>query len=370
MATASSSTLPAQRQRPIAPFTPSAPSSPQFSTRHRPTITAAPGTTVGPTFKAPAHKHAHHLHSIPPREKSTRTLILDHLLWVHARTRLQQARAELGMTVNGDALSDFGESPRSVSSNGMDVDREPSIVTPFEHDALSDGEDVLNIKFGARDHERNRRSSAEDEHEAQQNLQLAHTLRLRADGVEKVLIAMLDQPPKVQPPYSDDDTPRTPPAIHGVGEHYFPNGVRLRLALSALVNDFFARDIPTPISPHSSNQPSYQARNAQTPSSTPQVTPVPNSSSKAPPSFSMPPPVVANKSYRRDDDFLENGLPFCLLPLAYISSFTFEHERTGTSLPSFSSFTRSSPSPTTDRLPPIISPDSSPEAQVCTISSH
>ena len=111
MATASSSTLPAQRQRPIAPFTPSAPSSPQFSTRHRPTITAAPGTTVGPTFKAPAHKHAHHLHSIPPREKSTRTLILDHLLWVHARTRLQQARAELGMTVNGDALSDFGRAP-------------------------------------------------------------------------------------------------------------------------------------------------------------------------------------------------------------------------------------------------------------------
>lgn len=34
-------------------------------------------------FKAPAHKHAHHLHSIPPKEKSTRTLIIDHLLWVH-----------------------------------------------------------------------------------------------------------------------------------------------------------------------------------------------------------------------------------------------------------------------------------------------
>ncbi|KAF9777349.1 hypothetical protein BJ322DRAFT_1115088 [Thelephora terrestris] len=40
------------------------------------------------------------LTSIPsrPREKSTRTLIIDHLLWVHSRTRFSQARAELGMT--------------------------------------------------------------------------------------------------------------------------------------------------------------------------------------------------------------------------------------------------------------------------------
>ena len=37
------------------------------------------------SFRAPAHKHAHHLHSIPPREKSTRTLIIDHMLWVHGR---------------------------------------------------------------------------------------------------------------------------------------------------------------------------------------------------------------------------------------------------------------------------------------------
>lgn len=41
---------------------------------------AAPNT---PSFRAPAHKNSHHLHSIPPREKSTRTLIVDHMLWVH-----------------------------------------------------------------------------------------------------------------------------------------------------------------------------------------------------------------------------------------------------------------------------------------------
>jgi hypothetical protein len=39
-------------------------------------------------FRAPAHKHAHHLHSIPPREKSTRTLIIDHMLWVHGASAL------------------------------------------------------------------------------------------------------------------------------------------------------------------------------------------------------------------------------------------------------------------------------------------
>ena len=40
------------------------------------------------SFRAPAHKHAHHLHSIPPREKSTRTLIIDHMLWVHGTLKI------------------------------------------------------------------------------------------------------------------------------------------------------------------------------------------------------------------------------------------------------------------------------------------
>ncbi|KAF8318050.1 uncharacterized protein EI90DRAFT_3084529 [Cantharellus anzutake] len=44
------------------------------------------------TYKAPAHKHAHHLHSIPPKEKTVQTLILDHMLWLHSRTRFNQVR--------------------------------------------------------------------------------------------------------------------------------------------------------------------------------------------------------------------------------------------------------------------------------------
>ncbi|KAL5486209.1 hypothetical protein ACEPAI_7254 [Sanghuangporus weigelae] len=351
-ATASSSMLNAPNP---APYTFSAPSSPQINTRLRP-----PGTpgAPAPTFKPPAHKHAHHLHSIPPREKSTRTLILDYLLWVHARTRLQQARAELGMTVNGDALLDIGESPMSVGI-GMDIDKEPAVLSSIDQDGMSDGEDVLNIKFGATNQERNERSPAEDQHGAAQNLQLAHALRLRADGVEKVLIAMLDQPPEVQPPYSDEDAPRTPPAIHGVGEHFFPNGVRFRLALSTLVNDLFARDTPTPLAPRTSNTPAFQARTSQTPLGTPLVGPVSNASRPAPGSIILPSPAL---KARRDDDILDNGLPTCLLPLALISSFSITSDRPvagATSLPSFSSFTRSNTSPTSDRLPPIISAEGS-----------
>lgn len=303
----------------------------------------------GPSaFKAPAHKHAHHLHSIPPREKSTRTLILDHMLWVHARTRLQQARAELGMTITGQG--DDGD--------GANVDGELG-----EQDLPSDGEDVMMLKFGAKERQRDLRLPEEDDHLTTQNLALAQALRLRGDGVEKVLTAMLDQPPEVQPPYSDEDTPRTPPAIHGVGEHHFPNGVRLRLALSTLVNDLFARDVPTPLSPTSSNTPSTKPRITSTPSTSPVLS-----------TLSKPnqPPTPYMSLYDRDgeDETMENRLPLSIAPLAAISSYTRRTSRDdltpgasrvtegnggGTTLPSFSSFTRSSSNPTTDILPPILS---------------
>lgn len=340
------------------PYTFSAPNSPLMNTRARPAGAGpAAATANAPTFKAPAHKHAHHLHSIPPREKSTRTLILDYILWVHTRTRLQQARAELGMVVNGDTASDFGGSPESVISV-MEIEKE---LTMEDEEDGSDGEDVLKIKFGAKDQERNTRSPVEDQHEERQNLPLAHILRLRADGAEKVLIAMLDQPPEVQPPYSDDDVaPRTPPAIHGDGEHYFPNGVRLRLCLGTLVNDLFARDTALSLSPRSSNTPAYQARNAQTPSSTPHVKPDTNTNKSNPTSLALPSSALAGKG--RADEMLENGLPACLLLLATISSFSFDTDRnvgSVPSLPSFSSFTRTRNNSTTDTLPPIVSPGTS-----------
>ena len=249
------------------------------------------------------------------------------------------------MTISGSAAFDSGESPQSVYSAMFESEKDPSAAALNSQEDMSEGEDVVSIKFGVKAGERNVRSQTEDEHEAAQKLPLAHSLRLRADGIEKVLIAMLDQPPEIQPPYSDEDAPRTPPAIHGVGEHFFPNGVRLRLSLSTLVNDLFARDVSTPLSPRPSNTSASQQRSMESAKD--------DDPKKGGPSSS--PLAFAPKGFQRDDEVLNNGLPACLIPLASISNFSLSTDRhAGSSLPSFSTFTRASVSPTTDRLPPIM----------------
>ncbi|KAK0194036.1 hypothetical protein F5146DRAFT_1033940 [Armillaria mellea] len=162
-------------------------------------------TVHNTVFKAPAHKHAHHLHSIPPREKSTRTLIIDHMLW--GGTRFEE-----------------------------------------EEEVGSDGEDVAMLKTRAAG-----RHDAEEERLRRQDLALARSLRLRAEDLEKVVLSMLDQPPPVLPiPDEDILTPPTSPQMHastqrtGSHPHTLPNGVRLRLALGVMINDLFARHAPPP----------------------------------------------------------------------------------------------------------------------------
>ncbi|KAI0789965.1 hypothetical protein C8Q75DRAFT_793068 [Abortiporus biennis] len=202
----------------------------------------APGSGSGYTpFKAPAHKHAHHLHSIPPREKSTRTLIIDHLLWVHARTRFAQARAELGMTDRTGGPS---------STNHVHRDRPENYEE--EEEVYSDGEDVsaLVARAGGPGHTH---EEDDDERLESQDLPLARNLRQRAESVEKVITAMLDQPPEVPPVHPDDLLdPPTSPQLHPLHsrthQHTLPNGVRLRLALATVINDLFARRAPAP--PH------------------------------------------------------------------------------------------------------------------------
>ncbi|OBZ66200.1 hypothetical protein A0H81_13740 [Grifola frondosa] len=202
---------------------------------HRATIASGSGTP----FKAPAHKHAHHLHSIPPREKSTRTLIIDHLLWVHARTRFAQARAELGMTdrTGGPSSANFAHRERPEN---------------YEEDeeSYSDGEDVimLTARAGGPGHTH---GDAEDERLEMQDLSLSRSLRQRAESVEKVATSMLDQPPEVPPLHPDDllDVPTSPqlqPQNVRPNPHTLPNGVRLRLALATVINDLFSRCAPSP----------------------------------------------------------------------------------------------------------------------------
>ncbi|PPQ74625.1 hypothetical protein CVT24_004173 [Panaeolus cyanescens] len=243
------------------------PSSSSASTSIPSLNTGAPVSSKSQTaFRAPAHKHAHHLHSIPPREKSTRTLIIDHMLWVHGRTRFSQARAELGMTDRTGGPNSPNYAHRNRPENYDEDDEEGS-----------EGEDVetLIARSGGPDHPHN---DDEEDRLQRQDLVLARSLRLRAEGLEKVVTSMLEQPPPIHTKNDEDIlTPPTSPKLKAsmasAGRnhpHRLPNGVRLRLALGTLINDLFARQAPAPPYRHtmSSSSAKVTTPSDQTPTST------------------------------------------------------------------------------------------------------
>ncbi|KAG9316122.1 hypothetical protein JVU11DRAFT_3797 [Chiua virens] len=212
----------------------------QPASRAPPQPHPSPSAPAGPSaFKAPAHKHAHHLHSIPPREKSTRTLIIDHMLWVHARTRFAQARAELGMT----------DRTGGPSSPNFRLRERPEQYDE-EDEFSSDGEGVDQLKARAAGHG----DTHEDTRMQKQDFALARSLRLRAIALEKVVTSMLDQPPPLHPGPAIGEELQSPPASpkrhdslplpKASHPHTLPNGVRLRLALGTVINDLFARQAP------------------------------------------------------------------------------------------------------------------------------
>ena len=250
-------------QTPLAPSSNnngSAPTAPSVTSKQNPQ----------PAFKAPAHKHAHHLHSIPPREKSTRTLIIDHLLWVHSRTRFAQARAELGMTDRTGG-----------SSSPNYVHRERPENFEEEDEAASDSECVSVLR-----HRSGWSMDNEDARLAIKDPLLAKALRTRSESVEKVVASMLHQPPEVQPLHPDDtaSSPGSPepkkqtPVGTNSHPHTLPNGVRLRAALATLINDFFARE---------SHPPSTQALNTYLPSGIVPLLPISSLISEIPSSISV-----------------------------------------------------------------------------------
>lgn len=227
-------------------------------------------SNLQPAFKAPAHKHAHHLHSIPPREKSTRTLIIDHLLWVHSRSRFAQARAELGMTDRTGGSSSPNYIHRERPENFEEEDEVPS-----------DGECVSVL--------RHRSGWSMDNEDARLGLkdpQLSKALRTRSESVEKVVASMLHQPPEVQPLHPDDviGSPGSPepkkrtPVGTNSHPHILPNGVRLRAALATLINDFFARE---------SHPPSTQALSTYLPQGVIPLLPISSLISEIPSSISV-----------------------------------------------------------------------------------
>ncbi|KAI6122212.1 hypothetical protein EDD16DRAFT_1705319 [Pisolithus croceorrhizus] len=244
------------------PHVPSQPSKP---------IPSLPATG---SFKAPAHKHAHHLHSIPPREKSTRTLIIDHMLWVHARTRFAQARAELGMTDRTGGPSSFNYAYRERPEQYEEDD-----------EVVSDGEDASTLEA----REGGTRHDDEEERRQRQDLVLAASLRLRSIGLEKVVTSMLEQPPPVQHPVLDDDllTPTNSPKRGSKSHpHTLPNGVRLRLSLGTVINDLFSRQPPiSPYRHHHHPPPIIVSTNSDQGSSesiSPSTSPVPRNASPNP----------------------------------------------------------------------------------------
>lgn len=154
-----------------------------------------------------AHKNAHHLHSIPPREKTTKTLILDHMLWLHANARFAQVRAEVGLPDSEDTTSDD-----LIEALG------------YGTDAHSSGEEV-----------------------SRPNLVQARALNARAEGLEKVLAAMIGQPIEHPNRMQEGEdahmsSPQEPATASSSFDqtHLLPNDVRLRLSLGALINDIFA----------------------------------------------------------------------------------------------------------------------------------
>ena len=154
-------------------------------------------------------------------------------LFSKARTRFAQARAELGLTNRMGGP----QSPNYIHRTRPELCEE-------EDEEGSEGEDIVPLK--ARPGGPHLQDDEENERQKRQDLSLAKSLHLRAEGLEKVITSMLEQPP----PIHDENMfsrPTTPPNNgSSTHPHTLPNGVRLRLAVGTIINDLFARQDPPP----------------------------------------------------------------------------------------------------------------------------
>ncbi|KAG9126021.1 hypothetical protein FRC07_005199 [Ceratobasidium sp. 392] len=313
-----------------------APRDPMFRPRPSFPITIAPAQPHAPprphpppsrkfvhppaTYVPPAHPHSHHLHSIPPRDKSTRTLILDHLLWMHARARFGAARGELGVGTRPhldakdaclETLEDHGVMGLGLFEEGLDKLSYSSRAQP---PPVEQDPDALTL--------------------GPPDLALAAAYRAKATGLEKVLTAMLDQTPQPDPGHNAEDdmvidsglstSPGSSRSV--IPSQKLPNSVRLRLALSLLANELFSPE-PEPAAP------------AQTTSTPPTLLSLSQLASPPPPSFCPPsPPVTTLPSFHQ----LTSGAPphpqsiFQTIPRGQGPEGPWTYPRTGAPGPSIS----------------------------------
>ena len=152
-----------------------------------------------------------------------------------ARTRFAQARAELGLTNRTGGP----HSPNYIHRTRPELCEE-------EDEEGSEGEDIGPLK--ARAGGPHPLDDEENERQKRRDLPLARSLHLRAEGLEKVITSMLEQPPPVHDEnmFSRPTSPPPPNNGSSTHPHTLPNGVRLRLAVGTIINDLFARQAPPP----------------------------------------------------------------------------------------------------------------------------
>ncbi|PVF94424.1 hypothetical protein CPB86DRAFT_45975 [Serendipita vermifera] len=170
-----------------------------------------------------AHKHAHHLHSIPPKQKNTKSLILDHFLWLHAMARIAQAAAELGVE-QGAGMAGWGVGEGHAARIGDHDLRHSTATCASLHYNVHDDDDEYSRCVGE--------TSAMGART--RNVGQARASRARAEGLEKVMAAMIGENPSTSTS----------------SESLLPESVRFRFALGTLLNDVFTSRpfAPSPLS--------------------------------------------------------------------------------------------------------------------------
>lgn len=260
------------------------------------------------TFVAPAHPQSHHLHVLPPRKKTTKALIIDHTIWRLVRTRFAQARCELGMDVKlkSHAWHEETDPERNeIGFHALHADRhhhgnfgdppEIDVASSDEEDSGDDEDDMPpellygNTISGTKESDKMDVDSDSDDDDgdesdecrradqrrrtASQNRRHAPFLSARADGMQKVLFAVLFQPnPFPSMPFSQADDPTLyPTSINQASPESLktmPNRLRLALMLLRIVDDLFgspklmsntAADTLTPL-PAAALPPSFGSR--------------------------------------------------------------------------------------------------------------
>ncbi len=170
------------------------------------------------------------------------------MLWLHARARFSQARAELGLPdLNTNDEETFWIDAENRDGHFVQQSRRDALMASLRYGSNHSLMDEMGVEEVSRaDHVQ------------------ARALRQKANGLEKVLSAIMDQcsePPPSQCPHPPALERSTPPSSSSRDDLkaqsdrcVLPNGIRIRLAVGALINILFSR-VDDPLSLDSNSTP-------------------------------------------------------------------------------------------------------------------